>query len=89
MGIGSRIKELRNQHNMSQTELSNLLQKSQSKIASMENKNSQITLNDIVVICEHFDCSADWLIFGRYKDKNIIDELIKELNDIKNNVNNS
>ena len=72
MNIGNRIKKVRTDNKLNQTELAKLLEKSTSGISAMEKENTNITLNDIIKICNTFKVSADWLIFGTnefYKDE--------------------
>ncbi len=74
--IGKRIKKTRKEHKESQQTLADILEKKQSGVSAMENGNKQITLQDIIKICEHYNVSADYIIFGKGRKNDI------ELNEI-------
>ena len=62
MNIGERLKELRNEKNLSQMELSKATGISQSSIARWELKKSEPTASDIIVLAKFFGESADYLL---------------------------
>lgn len=74
--IGKRIEKTRKEHKESQKALAEILEKSQSGISAMEKENKQITLQDIIKICDHYNVSADYIIFGKERKNDI------ELNEI-------
>lgn len=55
MNIGERIKELRKQKNMSATSLGESLRLSQSSISKIENNQQQITIQQLMTICDVFE----------------------------------
>ena len=62
MNIGERLKELRNEKNLSQMELSKATGISQSSIARWELNKSEPTASDIIVLAKFFGESADYLL---------------------------
>ena len=62
MNIGERLKELRNEKNLSQMELSKATGISQSSIARWELNKSEPTASDIIVLARFFGESADYLL---------------------------
>lgn len=64
VAIGARIKQLRSAKHISQTEFSKILQITQTHLSNLETGKSGLTLNCVIALCNEFDCSADYLIFG-------------------------
>ena len=62
MNIGERLKEWRNEKNLSQMELSKATGISQSSIARWELNKSEPTASDIIVLAKFFGESADYLL---------------------------
>lgn len=62
--IGYRLKQLRKEHHYSQQELSRRLGLSQGMLSSIENHKSALSLTNIEKICNIFEVSSEWLIFG-------------------------
>lgn len=57
---------------MSGTDLGKILNLKKSPLTDWKNKKSKPTLEQIVQICEYFDVSSDFLLFGKqenYKNK--------------------
>ena len=60
--IGEKIKNLRENQNLTQTELGKLLNMTQRKISYIENDKYEPSIEDIKAICIFFDVSADYLL---------------------------
>lgn len=63
--IGKRIQLLRKKYNYSQDELANLLNISRPKLSKIENDIKDIPIPDICEICNIFNITADYLLFGK------------------------
>ena len=64
--IGKRIKEVRVKNNVTQVELANLLNTSQSTVSAYESGKTLILTAFAVQICKKYKISLDWLL-GRTK----------------------
>lgn len=60
--IGERIKELRNDFNLSQAKLGELLAVSQDTVSLWENSKALPNTEYIILICNLFEISADYLL---------------------------
>ena len=60
--FAERLKELRNEKNLSQMELANETGISQTSIAKWELQQRMPTLLNIVILCRYFKVSSDYLI---------------------------
>lgn len=67
VAIGARIKQLRQAKKISQTDFSKILNITQTHLSNLETGKSGLTLNCVIALCNEFDCSADYLIFGVQK----------------------
>lgn len=79
MDIGERLKIARKKNNITQTELGELLNLTQSTIALIENGKSKLTIDSLILICNEYNISSDWLLFGT-ENKNEIEKLYNKLN---------
>lgn len=74
--IGSRIKTLRKEKNISQDELAFSLQISRQTISKWENDNVKPDIDSINLLCNYFNVTSDFLINGytskKEKNNNII-----------------
>ena len=59
---GKRLKELRNEQKLSQTELAERLQTTQSTIGKYEREELQPNIDVIIQICLYFNITADYLL---------------------------
>jgi len=62
MKIGYRIKELRKEKELTQTQLAKLLNISQDSISLWERDISLPTVDYVIELCRIFDVSADYLL---------------------------
>ncbi len=86
MEIGDRIKEIRKDNKISQKDFAILLKSSQAKISQIELGNRGIVAEDIILICQTFNVSADYLLGlsedpgGTDTETDNIDPLLQEIN---------
>lgn len=62
ISFGEKIKYLREEKNLNQTELGKILNMSQRKISYIECEKYEPSIQDIKAFCEYFRVSADYLI---------------------------
>ncbi len=74
MTIGSRIKKLREERNISQETMSYEINVSRQTISKWENDSVLPDSNNISVLCKYFDVSADYLINGKESKHESINE---------------
>lgn len=60
--FGQRLRQLRKDHNEYQDTLAVLLDVSTAQISEMENGKKTTTLEKLVLICEHYHVSSDYLL---------------------------
>ena len=60
--FGSRLREVRKQNNEQQKDLADFLQITTPQISDMENGKKTTTLEKLVLICEHYKVSSDYLL---------------------------
>lgn len=71
MEIGNRIQELRKKKNISQEELSNVMNVSRQAVSKWESNLSAPDIEKIIDLCEYFDVSADYLLRGKEISKKL------------------
>lgn len=57
-----RFKDIREMKDLNQTEMGRLINMTQRKISRLENKDTEPTTEELVIICRTFKVSADWLL---------------------------
>lgn len=62
MTFGEKIRSMREDKDLSQTQLGNLLGMHQMKISRMETGSAEPSLGDLSTLCEYFHVSADYLL---------------------------
>ncbi len=62
LSFGEKIKNLRNERNINQTELGKAVNMTQRKISYMECGKYEPSIEDIVAFCKYFEVSADYLL---------------------------
>ena len=62
LSFGEKIKNLREDKNLTQAELGKALNMTQRKISYMEHGQYEPSLGDIVSICKFFNVSSDYLL---------------------------
>ena len=103
MGFNVRLKHLRQQYKLTQSDLANILGLKSTAISNYESKRNEPSFEKLILLSEYFDVSCDYLlgisdaylpIGGEVLDKDIVDffQLYQHLNkesslEIKNYVN--
>ncbi|MGI5824446.1 MAG: helix-turn-helix domain-containing protein [Bacillota bacterium] len=80
----NRIKELREQKSLTQTELGKILDVEKSTVSKYENGSLDLSSNTISQLCDYFQVSADYLLgrsqhHGNRKDDEEIEEIINTI----------
>ena len=65
-GLGKRIAAIRKANKYTQDKLAELLEVTPKHISHVENGSSSLSLKSLLKFCEHFDCSMDYLVHGKY-----------------------
>lgn len=60
--FSERIRALREDHDLNQTQMAQILGTNQRKVSRMETGENEPNLNDIAAYCACFDVSADYLL---------------------------
>ncbi len=68
--IGLRIKQLRDEKNMTQLEFCNILGIKQANLSHIETKGKKISIEILYKIISYFNIDANWLIMGENDDIN-------------------
>jgi len=66
--IGQRMSELRRAHKMTQETLAEKLDISLKHISHTECGTSSLSLKNMIKFCQIFNCSFDYIIFGKKED---------------------
>lgn len=67
--IGIRIAAVRRSHKVTQEALADMLGVSPKHISHVENATSSLSLKNLIQFCTIFDCSFDYLIFGKQNNE--------------------
>ena len=59
---GQRIKEIRKEKGLTQSQLAEMLSTTQSTVGKYEREEIQLTVDTIIKICKVFEVSADYLL---------------------------
>ena len=62
MTFGEKIKMLREEANLNQTELGKAVNMTQRKISYMECNKYEPSIDDIIAFCNYFEISSDYLL---------------------------
>ena len=81
MSIGRRIAEIRRSHGVTQESLADQLGVSPKHISHTECGTSSLSLKNLMEFCNIFDCSMDYIIFGKTGDS-VLAKLPEEISDI-------
>ncbi len=63
--VNTRIKELRNVLNLSQTDFGSKVGLAPSSLSDIENNKCSVNKRNIVAICSTFNVSVEWLVKGK------------------------
>lgn len=69
--IGSRIAMIRRSYGMTQEKLADELGVSPKHISHSENGTSGFSLKNLIQICNLFECSLDYIVFGNRNDSTL------------------
>ena len=58
----NRIRDLREDHDLTQAEIGRLLQKSQQGYNHIETGRAELKIEDLVILCRFYNISADYMI---------------------------
>ena len=62
MDYRTRIRNVREDHDLTQAEVGQLLQKSQQGYNHIEAGRAELKIEDLIRLCKHYNLSADYLI---------------------------
>ena len=62
MDYRKRLKNVREDHDLSQAEIGHLLNKSQQGYNHIENGRAELKIDDLITLCKFYNLSADYLI---------------------------
>ena len=62
MDYRKRLREIREEHNLSQAQVGEVLNKSQQGYSHIENGRAELKIDDLVTLCKFYEVSADYLI---------------------------
>lgn len=62
MDYRDRLRSLREDHDLSQSEAGKIIQKSQQGYSHIENGRAELKIDDLVTLCRYYSVSADYII---------------------------
>ena len=62
MDYRSRLKDIREDHDLTQAQLGQLLNKTQQGYNHIETGRAELKIEDLVLLCEYYDLSADYIV---------------------------
>ena len=62
MDYRKRLREIREEHSLSQAQVGEVLNKSQQGYSHIENGRAELKIDDLVTLCKFYEVSADYLI---------------------------
>lgn len=80
--ISTRIADIRRSHKVTQEALAEMLDVSPKHISHVENATSNLSLKNLIQFCTIFDCSFDYVIFGKQNNEalsKLPDEIVQIL----------
>ncbi len=84
MTIGNRIRGLRVDNNLLQSELANIIDVDRTAISRIENDRQELQLNQLIKLCEHFRIDPKYLLrlsnkCRLYKEPDILARKLEEM----------
>lgn len=67
MYIGQRIRHIRKENHLSQSEFSEKIGCSQAVLSLMENNQASVSVDTIIKVSQAFNVSSEWLMFGKQR----------------------
>lgn len=83
--IGNRIRNIREELQMSRNVFSEEINISESYLAQLELGNKSIGMNTLISICEYTGYSADYLLFGNENDNKTNKKIFRIVNKLSEN----
>ena len=62
MNYRERIKNVREDHDLTQAQVGKIINKSQQGYSHIEAGRAELKIDDLVLLCKHYNLSADYLI---------------------------
>ena len=62
MDYRQRLRDMREDHDLSQAEVGRIINKSQQGYSHIENGRAELKIEDLIVLCRYYQVSADYLI---------------------------
>ena len=62
MDYRQRLRNVREDHDLSQAEVGKLLNKSQQGYSHIENGHAELKIDDLILLCRYYNLSADYMI---------------------------
>ncbi|MDE5995415.1 MAG: helix-turn-helix domain-containing protein [Eubacterium sp.] len=62
MSYVNRLRELREDRDLSQAQVGKLLNKSQQGYAHLENGKARLSIDDLIKLCEFYEVSSDYIL---------------------------
>lgn len=62
MDYRKRLREIREDRDMSQADVAKILQKSQQGYSHIENGRAELKIEDLITLCRFYDLSADYMV---------------------------
>lgn len=62
MNYVERLKALREDNDLNQTEVGKIINKSQQGYAHLENGNARFTIDDLIKLCTYYGVSSDYVL---------------------------
>lgn len=62
MNYRDRMRYLREDHDLTQSQLAKVINKSQQGYAHIENGRAELKIEDLICLCDFYDVSADYFI---------------------------
>ena len=62
MDYRRRLRELREDHDLTQAEAGKVIQKSQQGYSHIENGRAELKIEDLIALCRYYHVSSDYLI---------------------------
>lgn len=62
MDYRQRLREVREDRDLSQAEIGKVINKSQQGYSHIENGRAELKIDDLVILCKYYGLSADYLI---------------------------
>jgi transcriptional regulator with XRE-family HTH domain len=67
MDIGTRLKKLRKQHNLTQRQIAEFLEISQSQYAKIESGERNLKLTKLTKLCDLYNVPEEYIVYGEGK----------------------